>query len=258
MTQFLKCRSFFFICLLALSPSSQAANMVIMAVEEPDNYDAVNSMNAFAANELRPQGHQVTVVVGDRPVKHHFEGLVAALKDADLLILFSRRRFLPQEQMDAVRAHLDAGRPLLGIRTANHAFIPRPKDTVDPGLTIWPEFTQAVLGGENAGYETKGLPYTVSVIKGIKTPLLEGVNAANIRGHQSLYKVLPLAADATPILMGTAGAGASTPPQPVAWTRSYGAKRARIFYTSLGAPEDMRISDVRRLLVNAVKWTLAP
>lgn len=244
--------------LCSLITASHAANIVIMAVEEPDNYDAVNSMKGFAEKELRPLGHQVTVVVGDRPVKHHFEGLVAALKDADLLILFSRRRFLPNEQMDAVRAHLDAGRPLLGIRTANHAFIPRPKDVVDPGLTIWPEFTHDVLGGENAGYETKGLPYTVSVPRGIKTPLLEDVNPSNIRGHQSLYKVLPLAADATPILIGTAGAGAVTPPQPVAWTRSYGPDKARVFYTSLGAPEDMQIQDVRRLLVNAVKWTLAP
>lgn len=243
---------------LAFAVTSHAADIVIMTVEEPDNYDAVNSMNAFAANELRPQGHQVTVVVGDKPLKHHFEGLVAALKDADLLILFSRRRFLPQAQMDAVRAHLNAGKPLLGIRTANHAFIPRPKDTVDAGLTIWPEFTRDVLGGENAGYETKGLPYTVSVIDGMKTPLLEGVNAANIRGHQSLYKVLPLAADATPILVGTSGTGATTPPQPIAWTRPYGPNKARIFYTSLGAPEDMRIPDVRRLLVNAVKWTLNP
>lgn len=246
------------LAVLLLGAAAQASNIVIMAVEEPDNYDAVNSMNGFAANELRPLGHQVTVVVGDRPVKHHFEGLVEALKQADLLILFSRRRFLPKEQMDAVRAHLNAGRPLLGIRTANHAFIPRPKDVVDPGLEIWPEFTRKVLGGENAGYETKGLPYTVSVPAGVSTPLLEGVNSANIRGHQSLYKVLPLAADATPLLIGTAGAGASTPPQPVAWTRAYGPNKTRVFYTSLGAPEDMQIQDVRRLLVNAVKWTLAP
>lgn len=244
--------------LCSLLTAAQAANIVIMAVEEPDNYDAVNSMNGFAEKELRPLGHQVTVVVGDRPVKHHFEGLVEALKQADLLILFSRRRFLPKEQMDAVRAHLNAGRPLLGIRTANHAFIPRPKDVVDPGLNIWPEFTHEVLGGENAGYETKGLPYTVSVPAGVKTPLLEGVNTRNIRGHQSLYKVLPLAADATSLLIGTAWAGASTPPQPVAWTRAYGPNKARVFYTSLGAPEDMQIQDVRRLLVNAVKWTLAP
>lgn len=242
--------------LFSLISASRSANIVIMAVEEPDNYDAVNSMNSFAVDELRPRGHQVTVVVGDKPVRHHFEGLVEALKDADLLILFSRRRFLPEEQMGAIRAHLNAGKPLLGIRTANHAFTPRPKDTVDTGLTTWPEFTTDVLGGENTGYETKGLPYRVSVPAGVKTPLLDGVSAANILGHQSLYKVLPLAADAKPILIGTPQAGAGTPPQPIAWTRLHGLKKARVFYTSLGAPEDMRIADVRRLLVNAVEWAM--
>ena len=162
---------------LGFTASVSAANIVIMAVEEPDNYDAVNSMRAFAERELRPLGHRVTLVEGDKPVKHHFAGLVEALRDADLLILFSRRRFLPEEQMAAVRAHLNAGRPLLGIRTANHAFIPRPKDVVDPGLTIWPEFTREVLGGENTGYETKGLPYTVAAAPGAAgSPLLAGVD----------------------------------------------------------------------------------
>jgi type 1 glutamine amidotransferase len=58
--------------------------------------------------------------------------------------------------------------------------------------------------------------------------------------------------------MGIPGAGATTPAQPVAWIRSYGANKAGIFYTSLGAPEDMRIADVRRLLVNAVNWLIKP
>jgi type 1 glutamine amidotransferase len=127
---------------------------------------------------------------------------------------------------------------------------------VDTSLVPWPEFTHEVLGGENTGYETKGLPYTVSIPAGIQSPLLEGVNLSNILGHQSLYKVLPLADNATPILIGSAQAGATTPPQPVAWTRSYGPNKARIFYTSLGAPEDMKLADVRRLLVNGVNWTL--
>jgi len=242
---------------LGFTSSAPAADIVIMAVEEPDNYDAVNSMRAFAERELRPLGHRVTLVEGDKPVQHHFAGLVEALREADLLILFSRRRFLPEEQMAAVRAHLNTGRPLLGIRTANHAFIPRPKDVVDPGLTIWPEFTREVLGGENTGYETQGLLYTVATAPGAAaSPLLAGVDPAQLRGHQSLYRVLPLAGDAVPLLIGTPGAGATSPPQPVAWTRFYGPKRARVFYTSLGAPEDLQIADARRLLVNAVAWTL--
>ena len=244
------------IALLGFTTALPAANIVIMTVVDPNNYDAPNTMRDFAEKELRPLGHRVTIVEGDKPQMHHFAGLVEVLKDADLLVLFSRRRFPPKEQMAAIRTHLDAGQPLLGIRTANHAFLPKPNEVVDPSLAAWQEFTHEVLGGENTAYETKGLPYDVSVPAGVKSPLLDGVNAANIHGSQSLYKVLPLAADATPLLIGTALAGSSTPPQPVAWTRLYGANKARVFYTSLGAPEDMKITDVRRLLLNAVAWTL--
>lgn len=241
--------------LVTLTALTSASNIVIMVVEDPNNYEAPRTMRDFAEKQLRPLGHHVTIIDGDKPQPHYFAGLVEALKDADLLVLFSRRRFPPKDQMAAIRAHLDAGKPLLGIRTANHAFIPKPKEVVDSNLAPWPEFTDEVLGAPNTGYETKGLPYTVSVPAGLKTPLLAGVNPANILGHQSLYKVLPLAVDTTPILIGTAKTDTS-PPMPVAWTRTYGPNKARIFYTSLGAPEDMLITDVRRLLVNAVKWAL--
>ena len=245
------------LCFALLTCAASAANIVIMTVEDPNNYESPRTMREFAEKELRPLGHRVTIIDGDKPQMHHFAGLVEALKDADLLVLFSRRRFPPKEQMAAIRAHLAAGKPLLGIRTANHAFLPKPNEVVDASLAPWPEFTHAVLGGENTGYETKGLPYTVSIAPGAEaSALVKGVNAANIQGTQSLYKVLPLAADATPVLMGTAQAGAPTPPQPVAWTRTYGVSKARIFYTSLGAPEDMRSADVNRLLLNAVAWTL--
>jgi len=240
--------------LLDLITAAPAADIVIMVVEDPNNYEAPRSMREFAEKELKPLGHSVTIIDGDQPQPHHFAGLVEALKDADLLVLFSRRRFPPKDQMAAIRAHLDAGKPLLGIRTANHAFIPKPNEVVEPGLVPWPEFTVEVLGAPNTGYETKGMPYTVSIAPGAESsPLLAGVNPANILGHQSLYKVLPLAADATPLLIGTAKTDTS-PPMPLAWTRAYGPNKARVFYTSLGAPEDMLITDVRRLLVNAVKW----
>ena len=60
---------------------------------------------------------------------------VAALREADVLFLSVRRRTPPQEQLEAVRAHLDAGKPLVGIRTACHAFSPLPNAPVtDPRL----------------------------------------------------------------------------------------------------------------------------
>ena len=241
--------------LFGLIAAAPAANIVIMVVEDPNNYEAPRTMRDFAEKQLKPLGHQVEIIEGDKPQLHHFDGLVEALRQADLLVLFSRRRFPPKDQMAAIRAHLEAGKPLLGMRTANHAFIPKPKEAVDPSLMPWPEFTDEVLGAPNNGYETKGLPYIVAAAIGYKGRLLDGVNTANIRGYQSLYKVLPLAVDVVPLLIGTAKTE-TCPPMPVAWTRGYGAKKARIFYTSLGAPEDMGSPDLRRLLVNAVNWTL--
>jgi type 1 glutamine amidotransferase len=255
-THFMK--PFLLATILAFFSTASASDIVIMVVEDPNNYEAPRTMRDFAEKQLRPLGHHVTIIDGDKPRPHHFAGLVEALQKADLLVLFSRRRFPPEDQMNAIRAHLAAGKPLLGIRTANHAFIPKPKEVVEPGLVPWPAFTDEVLGAPNTGYETKGLPYIVSLAPGAEnSPLLAGVTPANIQGSQSLYKVLPLAADVTPLLIGTAKTDTS-PPMPIAWTRHYGARKARIFYTSLGAPEDMEIADVRTLLVNAVNWTLKP
>lgn len=258
MNSFKTCLSILFVCLFSLNVVvGREAEIVIMVVEDPNNYEAPRTMRDFAEKELRPLGHHVRIIDGDTPRPHHFAGLVEALKGADVLVLFSRRRFPPTDQMAAIRAHLDAGKPLVGIRTANHAFIPKANEVVSADLMPWPSFTEEVLGAPNTGYETKGMPYTVTVPVGLKSPLLHGVNVENIVGHQSLYKVLPLSPDATPVLIGEAKTDTS-PPQPVAWTRYYGEKKAPIFYTSLGAPEDMEIRDVRTLLVNAVKWALKP
>jgi type 1 glutamine amidotransferase len=237
-----------------------AASIVIVTVEDPDNYESPRTMRDFSQKQLAPLGHRVSLVLGDTPQKHHFEGLTKALEHADLLVLFSRRRFPPLDQMAAIRAHLDAGKPLVGIRTAHHAFAPKPGEQVDPSLAPWPVFAQEVLGCQNAGYETRGLPYRVALAQERPDPahasLLAGVDPFKIFGHQSLYKVLPLAEDARPLLTGIPGEGSGALPQPIAWTRLHGKKKARIFYTSLGAPQDMELPDVLKLLQNAVSWAL--
>lgn len=245
--------------LLSVGPVAAApAHVVFLVSEDPNNYDAVGFAKGFAENELRALGHRTTVIEGNQAQPTHFEGLVAALESADLLVVFVRRATPPQEQLDAIRSHLEAGKPLLGIRTANHAFIPPSgQPAPSPGLAAWPEFVPEVLGCQNTGYETKGLPYGVSVHPAApaESPLLAGVDASAILGHTSLYRVLPLSDDAVPLLLGQAQG--IEPAQPVAWTRLHGAARARLFYTSLGDPQDVVQPAVRRLLVNAVKWSLA-
>lgn len=168
-------------CLVLALPSNAAedgARIAIMAVEDPNNYDAVNSMRDFADKELRPLGHHVDLLEGNKALPTDFPGLVEAMRTADLLIVFVRRATLPKAQLDAIRKHLAAGKPLLGIRTANHGFVPPGSAPItDPRLAAWPEFTPDVLGGQNTGYETKGMPYSVSLHPQApkNSPLLAGI-----------------------------------------------------------------------------------
>ena len=67
----------------------------------------------------------------------------------------------------------------------------------------------------------------------------------------SLYKVSPLATTTTTLLVGSIPGQA---PEPVAWINQSG--QSRVFYTSLGAPEDFSRPDFRRLLSNGILWTL--
>jgi type 1 glutamine amidotransferase len=63
--------------------------------------------------------------------------------------------------------------------------------------------------------------------------------------------VRPLAKTTTPLLFGRIAGQES---EPVAWTNQY--RGGRIFYTSLGHPEDFKNPEFRKLLVNAVFWAM--
>jgi type 1 glutamine amidotransferase len=47
---------------------------------------------------------------------------------------------------------------------------------------------------------------------------------------------------------------AEDPEEPVAWTNTY--RGGRMFYTTLGHPGDFQNEAFRRMLVNAVRWSL--
>src|SRR5207245_2412067 len=81
-------------------------------------------------------------------------------------------------------------------------------------------------------------------------PVLRGVSAP-FTSDASLYKVSPLAKSATPLLTGK---WSDEPAEPVAWTHTH--KGGRIFFTSLGAPDDFKLAPFRRLLANGVLWAL--
>jgi type 1 glutamine amidotransferase len=237
-------------------PVVQAGHPHIVFMIGEDEYHTWETLPEFAKKELEPRGYRVTIVNGDPQGKNDFPGLAAALRSADLLFLSTRRRTPPSDQLNAVRAYLAAGNPLIGIRTACHAFALRPTDPpAPPGHATWQEFDPEVLGGHYTNHHPAE-PKTVIVAApgAAKHPILKDVAVNLLIGNGSLYKVSPLVNGTTPLLIGSIP---NQPSEPIAWTHEYGPKHARVFYTSLGHPDDFQNPEFRRLLVNAIGWAIA-
>jgi len=227
--------------------SEERRPRVVFLIGE-DEYKTWETLPAFAKTELEWRGLDVAIIQEDTANKHNFPKFTEAMEGADLLLVSVRRRALAKAQLDAVRTHLARGKSLIGIRTASHAFAPRNEDTKLGDA--WPTFDPDVLGGNYVGHHGNGPRTTISVTPGAEGhPLLRGVDATKLVGNGSLYQVSPLREGATPLLMGTIE---GKPAEPVAWMNTYGEKKAIIFYTSLGHPDDFKEASFRRLLLNAI------
>lgn len=237
-----------FVCLLAFAAGTTAADeaTVLFMISEPE-YQTEITLPEFAAKDLTPRGLRCVFAIADKKTPDDFPGL-DALPTADLLVVSVRRQAPPKEQLALVRAHLAAGKPLLGIRTASHAFGAKPKDDAHEG---WMTFDQEVLGGSYKNH-FGNVPAVLSLAPGASAhAILAGVDPAQITTER-LYKNLTLSTTATPLLMGRSQGDASD--QHVAWVNQAG--KSRVFYTSLGSPADFKQPVFRQLLTNAVFWTL--
>lgn len=197
-----------------------------------------------------------------------------ALEAADLMVIFTRFRDLPDDQMKRIIDYVDSGKPILGLRTATHAFnIVKHKDgpyakysfqdkTFDGG------FGRQVLGetwinhyGKHQKESTRG-----KIVAGKKKhPIVRGCE--DIWGPSDVYGLKKLTGDSDPLVLGQVLVGMNPndavntdkPPLPVAWTKTYtGAKGipARVFTTTMGHGGDLQSEGFRRLLVNACFWSL--
>jgi type 1 glutamine amidotransferase len=171
------------------------------------------------------------------------------LDEADLVVLFARRRAFPADQMRHFHAYLKRGGPLVALRTACHAFDAR--GAGPQGHEEWARFDPEVLGGNYHGHHGNGPKTTVTAAAGAQDhPILARIKLPWF-SNGSLYEVRPLTAGTNTLLIGTIP---GQEPEPVAWTNHYG--RSRVFFTSLGHPDDFDNPQFRKLLVNAIFWAL--
>jgi nicotinamidase-related amidase/type 1 glutamine amidotransferase len=232
---------------------------IVMLIGD-DEYKTEVSLPAFVKSDLEPPGFDVTIIHSDSQDKNNFPGMAEAIKKADLVLVSVRRRVPPKEQLDALREHFAAGKPIIGIRTACHAWCLRNEKenqaAAAKGQSSWPEFDPEVFGGHYTGHHGAGLQTTITLAPtGKDHPILRGVeiDGGKLIGQGSLYRVRPLAESTTPLLIGTIP---DKEAEPLAWTNIAGPGKARVFNTTLGHEGDFVQPAFRKLLVNALYWAL--
>jgi type 1 glutamine amidotransferase len=201
-----------------------------------------------------------------------------ALKTADLVILMTRFRDWPDDQMKHFVDYVESGRPIVALRTATHAFAFRNNKTYarwswnskEPG---WEGgFGRKVLGETWVSHHgAHGKQSTRAIIAPGKQkhPILRGIKDGDVWGPTDVYTAHPTT-DADILLLGQVLTGMrptdpplqgpkNDPMMPVAWTRFWNApsgKTMRVFTTTMGSSQDLESAGFRRLIVNAVYWGL--
>lgn len=257
----------------------------IVLVSGDEEYRSEEALPLLAEILAKHHGFDTTVLFAINPetgkvdpeYQTNIPGL-EQLQSADLMVLFTRFRELPDVQMKYIHEYLQAGKPVIGLRTATHAFhykrnpdSPYAKYDYRSEKKGWEGgFGRQVLGetwidhhGAHGEEGTRGLIDGIERRK--KHPILRGVR--DIWVPTDVYGVRELEGNPNVLVWGqpTLGMTPEAPLNwkksimPVAWTKQYtsdAGNTGRVFATTMGAAVDLQSEDLRRLLVNACYWAL--
>ncbi|MCX7427537.1 MAG: isochorismatase family protein [Planctomycetia bacterium] len=224
----------------------------VVLLASDDHYHGDKTLPVFAEMLRQRYGCHATVLHGqNRPDLPQ----IAELSAADCVVVLVRRLVLPKEQLDALRRYLDAGKPLVALRTASHAFAAMstypPGYQTPEGRAEWPEFDAEVLGGNYHGHGSNEAGTDVAnVAAAADHPILAGLKPERWHSPGALYYTSPIAKDATLLQVGAE----SGKTEPLTWVRQY--KGGRVFYSGLGHWDDFEVPQFRRLLANAIFWAM--
>ena len=197
-----------------------------------------------------------------------------ALKTADLMVVFLRFQDFPDDQMQHIADYLDRGGPVVGFRTATHAFqIKRPDakflqfDWQNKG-DFAGGFGRQILGEtwvSHYGTNHKMSSRLILEPSQASHPVLRGVKDVWVQSGGYTADPLPPSV----ILARGQILNGMTPDSPPAPRQAADAgrlgallhvgasgKTGRVFTTTHGASEDLLNEGFRRMAVNAVLWAV--
>ena len=264
--------------------AGRGKHVVLIAGDE--EYRSEEALPMLARILAEHHGFRATVLFSTDPEtgeidpdeQTHIPGM-HLLDDADLVVCFLRFRELPDDDMAHFVHHVESGKPVVGIRTATHAFDYK-RDKESPYRRYhwrsdeWPGgFGRQILGdtwishhGRHGSESTRGV-----VAEGAEDhPVLRGVD--DIWGPTDVYGIRHLDQDeATVLLRGQvlAGMEPTSPPvegpknepmMPLVWLRELergpGEPAQRVVCSTIGASVDFESEGLRRVFVNACYWAV--
>ena len=256
----------------------KSAGKHIVLISGDDEYRSEQLLPQLAKILSQRHGFETTVLfsidpaTGDiAPGKHDNIPGLETLDSADLVVMLLRFRDLPDAQMKHIVDYVEAGKPIVALRTSTHAF----ELKTSPTWRRWSYnskewdggFGRQVLGETWISHHGKHKVQSTRAMFApgqAKNPILRGIASGEIRVPTDVYTVrLPQPEGIQPLLLGAvlesmdpASApvqGAQNEPMlPVAWTKSY--RGGRVFTTTMGSAQDLLNEAFRRLLVNACYW----
>lgn len=255
----------------------------VVLVSGDDEYRSEEALPMLGKILAKHHGFKCTVLFAINPedgtIKPDYQNNIPgleALDDADLMIMALRFRELPDDQMKHIVDFMNAGKPIIGLRTSTHAFNYRDKENDYAKYSFNSRepkggFGQAVLGDTWINHHgAHGRQSTRGVInpKFESSAIVKGCE--DIWGPSDVYGIRNLTDDADVLVYGQVLKGMdpsdeplegakNDPMMPVAWTKSYVAESGEeglAFCTTMGASTDLQSEGLRRLVVNASYWAV--
>jgi hypothetical protein len=254
----------------------------VVLIAGDEEYRSEEALPQLAKILAKHHGFHATVVFPINPetglidpnYSHNIPGL-HHLEQADLMVIATRFRELPDWQMQYIVDYVKAGKPVIGLRTATHAFNygrnPNSKyaDWSFNSSKWQGGFGQQVLGdtwishhGNHGSQSTRGV-----VAEDAKEhPVMRGVS--DVWGPTDVYGIRNLSDDATVLMYGqvlkgmkpedeAVEGGPNDPMMPLAWIKEFQApegKTGKAVCTTMGAATDLASEDLRRFLVNSAYY----
>ncbi len=261
---------------------SQKPKLVLISGD--DEYRSEEALPMLAQIFSAQHGIDCTVLFSINPKTnsvdpnyHENNPGLEALTDADAVILFTRFRSWPDEQMELFEKYVMRGGPIVALRTATHPFdFPANSSTRFAKWSWnskqWPGgFGQNIIGDTWVSHHGK---HRVESARGVVDPaavdhpILRGVD--DLWAYADVYGIKHLPEDAHVLLRGQVLQGMSPsdapvtdgrndPMMPIAWTKSYqldGGEPGKVFCTTMCSSVDLKNDGIRRLVVNATYWAL--